>query len=105
MFGGGEGTTAHVSGKTNVQLLGGLVKGDIYGGGDAGAMPLMTEAIKGYSQGEQTIATLCAIEDGQARKVFGGGLNGDIAGNTHVIIGSTQGTTLASGKPAIHRNV
>ena len=109
VFGGGEGSTAYVSGETHVRLLGGLVKGDIYGGGDAGAMPRMTDATRGYIAGEeakQTIATLCDIEGGQARKVFGGGLNGDIEGNTHVTIGiEKDDATFADGVPAIQRNV
>ena len=109
VFGGGEGSTAYVSGETHVRLLGGLVKGDIYGGGDAGAMPRMTNATNGYiarEENNQTIATLCDIEGGQARKVFGGGLNGDIEGNTHVTIGiEKDDTTFADGVPAIQRNV
>lgn len=90
VYGGGEGSTAHVSGETLVELLGGLVKGDIYGGGDAGAMPRMTNATKGFIAEEelrQTITTLCDIKGGQVRKVFGGGLNGNIDGDTHVIVG------------------
>ena len=89
-FGGGEGTTAFVAGETRVDLLGGHVKQDIYGGGDAGAMPRMTNAVKGFiadEEAKQTIGTECRILGGQVRKVFGGGLNGDTDGNTYVLVG------------------
>ncbi|MBR5846540.1 MAG: hypothetical protein IKY72_01915 [Bacteroidaceae bacterium] len=90
-FGGGEGITAYVAGETRVDLLGGLVKQDIYGGGDAGDMPRMKAGVLGYIAGEkQTIGTECRILGGQVRKVFGGGLNGGIEGNTHVIIGVVE---------------
>ena len=106
VFGGGEGTAAFVSGKTKVQLLGGLVKGDIYGGGDAGAMPRMTGEMNGYmNSATQTVETLCDIQGGQVRKVFGGGLNGNIDGDTRVVIGTEAGESFASGVPAILRNV
>ena len=97
VYGGGEGTTAFVNGESHVLMLGGLVKGDIYGGGDAGDMARMTNATRGYIAGEesnQTIGTLCEIIGGQARKVFGGGLNGDIEGKTHVIIGAEEAVAL-----------
>ena len=92
-FGGGEGTAALVAGETRVDLLGGLVKQDIYGGGDAGAMPRMTSGINGFiasEEGKQFIGTECRILGGQVRKVFGGGLNGDVTGDTHVIVGAEE---------------
>ena len=97
VYGGGEGTTAFVDGESHVLMLGGLVKGDIYGGGDAGDMARMKEGVNGYIAAEaekQTIGTLCEIIGGQARKVFGGGLNGDIEGKTHVIIGAEEAVAL-----------
>lgn len=108
VYGGGKGSAAYVSGETEVELLGGLVRGDIYGGGDAGAMPRMTNAFRGYiakEEDKQTIATHCHINGGQARKVFGGGLDGNIEGDTHVAIGTTDGTTFTAGLPTIQRNV
>ena len=107
-FGGGEGVTAYVNGQTHVELLGGLVKKDVYGAGDAGDMKRMTTEMNGYiadQENEQIIATRCNIQGGQVRKVFGGGLNGDIEGNTHVKIGTTAGTSYYDGVPAILRNV
>lgn len=107
VYGGGQGSMAYVSGETQVDLQGGLVKGDIYGGGDAGAMPRMTADFKGYIDAEknnQTIETHCHIDGGQVRKVFGGGLNGDIEGDTYVAIGRKQGGATFI-EPAILRNV
>ena len=105
-FGGGEGVTAYVNGKTHVELLGGLVKKDIYGAGDAGDMMRMVTGVNGYISNEgQTIATRCNIQGGQVRKVFGGGLNGDVEGNTHVIIGKKGASSFYDGVPAILRNV
>lgn len=107
-FGGGEGVTAYVNGKTHVELLGGLVKKDIYGAGDAGDMMRMVTGVNGYisdKENPQTIATRCDIQGGQVRKVFGGGLNGDVEGNTHVIIGKKGASSFYDGVPAILRNV
>ena len=107
-FGGGEGVTAYVNGQTHVELLGGLVKKDIYGAGDAGDMMRMVTGVNGFLGSEedtQIIATRCDIQGGQVRKVFGGGLNGDVEGNTHVIIGKKGASSFYDGVPAILRNV
>ena len=107
-FGGGEGVTAYVNGQTHVELLGGIVKKDIYGAGDAGDMNRMVAGVNGYISDEenrQTIATRCDIQGGQVRKVFGGGLNGNVEGNTHVIIGKKEADSFYDGVPAILRNV
>ena len=108
VYGGGEGVTAYVNGQTHVELLGGLVKNDIYGAGDAGDMKRMALGMNGYLASEentQTIATCCDILGGQVRKVFGGGLNGDVEGDTHVVIGKAGSTSFYDGVPAILRNV
>lgn len=108
VYGGGEGVTAYVNGQTHVELLGGLVKNDIYGAGDAGDMKRMAPGMNGYLASEentQTIATCCDILGGQVRKVFGGGLNGDVEGDTHVVIGKAGGASFYDGVPAILRNV
>lgn len=108
VYGGGEGTTAYLSGESHVCLLGGLVKGDIYGGGDAGAMPRMKAGMPGFMEREedrQTIATYCEILGGQARKVFGGGLDGDVEGDTYILVGDEDSTSFYTGVPAIQRNV
>ena len=108
VYGGGEGVTAYVNGQTHVELLGGFVKNDIYGAGDAGDMKRMAPEMNGYLASEestQTIATRCDVLGGQVRKVFGGGLNGDVEGNTYVVIGKTGGASFYDGVPAILRNV
>ena len=108
VYGGGEGELAYVCGQTKVHLLGGSVAGDIYGGGYAGAMPLMTETTNGYINTEldkQKINTRCVIDGGEVRNVFGGGFKGDTEGDTYVAIGSKNAdATFVSGKPTIQRS-
>lgn len=107
VYGGGEGELAYVSGQTKVHLLGGSVAGDIYGGGYAGAMPLMTETTNGYINTElakQKINTRCVIDGGEVRNVFGGGYKGNTEGNTYVSIGKTGGTSFYDGVPTIQRS-
>lgn len=105
VYGGGKGTVAYTSGKTRVQLIGGSVEGDIYGGGDAGAMPQMADSLKGYISGQpQTISTLCEINGGEVRNVFGGGFKGNTDGNTHVTIGVDGNNSFYEGNPSILRS-
>lgn len=105
VYGGGKGTVAYTSGKTRVQLLGGSVEGDIYGGGDAGAMPQMADSLKGYISGKsQTISTLCEIKGGEVRNVFGGGFKGNTDGNTYVTIGVGGKYKFEDGVPTIQRS-
>lgn len=107
VYGGGKGKTAYVSGETKVHLAGGSVEGDIYGGGDAGAMPRMTSVVNGFIDSEgakQTVGTLCVIDGGEARNVFGGGYKGDTDGDTHVTIGKTEGISFYDGVPTIQRS-
>ena len=108
VYGAGLGAAAHTSGLSKVILAGGEVKGDIYGGGFAGPMPRMSSETKGYIGVQidgQNIGTLCEIKYGEVRKVFGGGYQGRIDGNTHVAVGLKNATTFYDGKPAILRNV
>lgn len=108
VYGGGEGSTANVSGETYVNLIGGSVKGDMYGGGYEGPMLLMTEESKGKIDSElekQNIETLCAIGGGDVRNVFGGGYQGKTEGNTNVTIGISGSTNFYNGKPTILRSV
>ena len=108
VYGGGKGTVAYASGKTHVQLLGGSVEGDIYGGGDAGAMPRMSSTTHGFmaeQESGQVIATYCQIDGGEVRNVFGGGFKGDTEGNTNVAIGNKNAeANYQSGKPTIQRS-
>lgn len=108
VYGAGYGAVAHTSGKTKVQLLGGTVDGDIYGGGEMGTMPLMNAQTNGFiANTSQVISTLCAIEGGQVRNVFGGGYQGRIEGNSGVSIGTTNPSTdtpFFDGVPTILRS-
>lgn len=108
VYGAGLGADAHTSGLSKVVLAGGEVKGDIYGGGYAGTMPKMSNTTKGYIENQlskQNIGTLCEINVGEVRKVFGGGYQGRIDGNTRVTVGRKNATTFYEGIPAILRNV
>ena len=100
VYGAGLGEVANTSGKTKVRLLGGTVDGDIYGGGFAGTMLSLDDA-KEY---DANIGTLCAIEGGQVRNVFGGGYQGRIEGNSGVSIGTKTGTSFFNGVPTILRS-
>lgn len=103
VYGAGLGEDANTCGKTKVRLLGGTVDGDIYGGGYAGTM-LSLDNTKDY---DENIGTLCDIQGGQVRNVFGGGYQGDIEGNSGVSIGTTNPSTdtpFFDGVPTILRS-
>ena len=100
VYGAGLGEDANTCGKTKVCLLGGTVDGDIYGGGFAGTM-LSLDNTKDY---DANIGTLCTINGGQVRNVFGGGYQGKIEGNSGVSIGTTTGTSFFNGVPTILRS-
>ena len=100
VYGAGSGSDANTCGKTKVQLLGGTVDGDIYGGGFEGSM-LSLDNSKDY---DVNISSLCVIEGGQVRNVFGGGYKGNIEGNSGVNIGSKTGNTFYAGVPTILRS-
>ena len=118
-----------VYGSTYIDLLGGTVVKDLYAAGTSGAVRdgfLVTS--EGFDVGEGdgkyhvkgfTASSNAYIEGGEVRNVYGGGWRGsvgehagkidasyanDIPGETHVIIGKTDGTTLTDGIPAIERN-
>ncbi|MBR2252852.1 MAG: hypothetical protein IJ895_00290, partial [Prevotella sp.] len=112
-YGGGFGADAVVSGTTFIELKGGNVDRDIYGGGQGG--PVYDE----YGLKTFTAATNVNIEGGMARNVYGGGYLGDVglhtgelsdsdAGDipavTNVTIGKIDGTNFYGGIPAIMRN-
>ena len=131
-YGGGFGADAVTSGTTYIELKGGNVDKDIYGGGQGG--PVMDE----YSLGPSyfTATTNVYIEGGMARNVYGGGYLGDVGKHTKIVagkevaanineayndtdtetfshdilaeanvtIGKTDGTSFLDGIPAIMRN-
>ena len=114
-----------VYGSTYIDLLGGTVAKDLYAAGTSGAVRdgfRVTPAGFGYNDKHIagfTASSTAYIEGGKVRNVYGGGWRGsvgehagkidasyasDIPGETHVIIGKTDGTTLTDGIPAIERN-
>ncbi len=112
-YGGGFGENAVVSGYTYLELLGGNVDKDIYGGGQGG--PVFDE----YDLKSFTATTNVYIEGGMARNVYGGGYlghvgrhtgniqdsnAGDIPAVANVTIGKVDGTSFYNGIPAIQRN-
>ena len=123
-YGGGLGTNAVVAGSTYIELKGGIVDKDIYGGGQGG--PVFDEF--GLGTNVFTANTNVIIESGMARNVYGGGYLGhvgkhcktvdgeiveaainesvtDILAIANVTIGKLDGTSFYNGIPAIQRNV
>lgn len=97
---------ANTRGTTKVHLNGGTVDGDIYGGGFAGTMlsketETSNDEVFRY---DENIGSLCVIDGGQVRNVFGGGYQGNIEGNSGVSIGTTAGTSFFAGVPTILRS-
>ena len=112
-YGGGFGSNAVVGGRTYVELKGGNVERDIYGGGQGG------HVFDEYELKSFTAETNVYIEGGMVRNVYGGGYLGhvgkhdgdisasnanDIPGIANVTIGKTNGTSFLDGIPAIMRN-
>ncbi len=114
-----------VYGSTYIDLLGGTVVKDLYAAGTSGAVrDSLRVTADGFDYNGKhidgfTASSTAYIEGGKVRNVYGGGWRGsvgehagkidasyddDIPGETHVIIGKTDGTTLTDGIPAIERN-
>ena len=130
-YGGGLGDknipgSGDVTGTTYIDLLGGTVKKDLYAAGTTGnvynALHIEDNVFKipsGTGEGQFVASANAYIKGGTARNVYGGGWEGsvgyhegaisapttnDIPGETHVIIGKTDGTSFINGLPAIERN-
>ena len=122
-YGGGLGSDAVVGGTTYIELKGGIVDRDIYGGGQGGSVMDEYELAK---ETDFVATTNVYIEGGMARNVYGGGYMGhvgkhtdtsgksaevqdsyanDIPGEAKVVIGKLDGTSFMDGIPAITRNV
>ena len=121
-YAGGEGNGADVCGTTHIELLGGTVVKDIYGGGYGGAV------LNQYQPGSTaafTASTTVNIVGGMVRNVYGGGWQGtvgytemtisgdrktatidkNIPGETYVTIGKINSdVTFLDGQPAITRS-
>ena len=129
-YGGGLGANAVVSGSTYITLLGGTVKKDIYAAGTSGSVQdaVGTNNYSGSNRAGFMASSNVYIEGGVVRNVYGGGWEGDVGkhtkgtfnnepfpvagdfksdilGETHVVIGKLNGTSLIDGIPAIQRNV
>lgn len=89
-YGGGLGAQALVSGETSVHLMGGTVRGDIYGGGQEAHVEEYPHLIfPAGGQHELTISeTNVDLQGGIARNVYGGGLKGRVTGSTNVTLGT-----------------
>ena len=126
-YGGGYGTadkhlSGDVYGTTYIALLGGTVNKDIYAAGTAGAVNDLFGVGHYNASTNPTGFTASAnayIKGGSCRNVYGGGwlgnvghhngeisdpTTGDIAGETHVVIGDMTGTSFTSGIPTVQRN-
>ncbi len=128
-YGGGLGSNAIVGGTTYLELKGGIVDRDIYGGGQGGSVMDEYELAKDEATKDFVATTNVYIEGGMARNVYGGGYMGhvgkhtklvnsqlvdaevqesytdDILGVANVTIGKLGGTSFMDGIPAITRNV
>ena len=113
-YGGGLGADAVVSGTTYIAVLGGTVVKDLYAAGTSGAVE------DEFNAGDFTASANAYIRGGMVRNVYGGGWKGnvghhageihdatddDIIGESHVVIGDINGTSLTDGQPAIQRSV
>ena len=74
IFGGSDGEVANIQGSTFVDMSGGTVKGNIYGGGNIAVV----------SQDSNV-----SVSESNISYVYGGGNVGSIEGNTQVIINGT----------------
>jgi len=99
-YGGGEGADAIVSGTTGVDLNGGIVAVDVYGGGLGGHV----KADLGVTTPASTDVNIIG---GSALHVYGGGLNGNVIGNTNTVLGiKNQVTpTFVNGLPTVERSI
>ena len=112
-YAGGLGAPATVSGTTYVGLYGGEVKKDIYAGGTSGAVEdkFNVGAYSATNTNGFTAGTNAYIVGGTCRNVYGGGwegsvghhegglsdsADGDIPGETHVVIGIRKDQTDAN---------
>ena len=124
VYGGGYGDvkeplSGDVYGTTYVALLGGTVGKDIYAAGTAGSV---YDIFGVAAETNYKASTNAYVKGGMVRNVYGGGWRGsvgyhkgpisavannssDILGETHVVIGDINGTSLTNGIPAINRNV
>ncbi len=124
-YGGGLGVSSRpqsgdVWGDTYIALLGGVVKKNLYAAGSSGGVDdgfglgaydatIDSNTGKPKNPNGFTASANAYIGGGTARNVFGGGWEGHVGteanpGETHVVVGKTNGTTFFDGIPAVERN-
>ena len=89
-YGGGYGATATVSGTTYIDLLGGTVDRDIYGGGQGGDVRDL------YGLKTFKAITNAYVKGGTVRNAYGGGYLGPVGYHSGNVLSSTTGDVLAS---------
>ena len=119
-YGGGYGETATVSGSTYIDVLGGTVDRDIYGGGQGGAVYNLYYNSSNITPPEFTASTNVYVKGGTLRNAYGGGYLGPVGyhnlsttattndnlAKTNVVIGAkpATGANFTNGIQAILRN-
>ena len=125
-YGGGYGANAVVSGTTYIDLLGGTIAKDLYGGGTSGAVEDKYKTATRTPSNTFTATANVYVKGGVVRNVYGGGWEGavgyhdestnettdDILGATHVYIGRIdedltgvdEAERYYNGIPAVQRN-
>ena len=123
-YGGGLGNantpnTGDVHGTTYIALLGGTVTKDLYAAGTVGSVNNKYNVSTDDFNNPFIASANAYVEGGTARNVYGGGwqgsvgyhaggidatTDGDVLGETHVVIGKLDGTSFIDGLPAIERN-
>lgn len=88
-YGGGLGEEALVSGATGINLHGGTVRGDMYGGGNAGPVKEYEGVVKADANERHYASTNVYLGGGTVRNIYGGGLgnSADVTGSTNVTMG------------------
>ncbi len=84
-YGGGEGSTATVSGTTYIGIHGGSVHKDVYAGGWGGAVMAL------YDNCTFTATANAYLEGGTVRNIYGGGYEGDVGKHTGIVADPDNG--------------
>lgn len=122
VYAAGYGSAATVSGSTHVDLTGGTITEDIFGGGEEGNVEQQTSSTLGTGTAPENqagnIFTYLNIQGGKVRNVYGGGYNGNVGTSatntaieqTRVEIGAdallaSDPLSFQSGEPTVLRSV
>jgi len=123
VYGAGYGSNATVAGNTQIQLNGGLITDNLFGGGENGNVLSQRSTEKANESATEVLVTSTAdymgdiytssiVKGGQVNTVYGGGYNGRVGtdhdahtGETRVEIGIADATDHYNGVPNILRSV